>query len=66
MTFIIRVRGGGSSSGYISSGFYGGKRGRSLSLSYSKFCPILGLMVGRVALLRLNRLVCIANFVLMS
>ncbi|KIY46714.1 MFS general substrate transporter [Fistulina hepatica ATCC 64428] len=39
VTFIIKVRGGGASSGYISSGFFG------------------GLMLGRVALLWVNKTV---------
>ncbi|RDX49324.1 MFS general substrate transporter [Lentinus brumalis] len=39
VTYIIDLRGGGSSSGYISSGFFG------------------GLMVGRIALLGVNKLV---------
>ncbi|KAF8877278.1 major facilitator superfamily domain-containing protein [Infundibulicybe gibba] len=37
VTFLVNVRGGGPSAGYVSSGFFG------------------GLMVGRIALLRLNK-----------
>jgi hypothetical protein len=53
VTYIIDVRGGGPSSGYVSAGFFGGT---------IVFCQLYrdltgneGLMTGRIALLWLNQ-----------
>ena len=60
MTFIIDVRGGGPSSGYISAGFFGGKKlvspEMNLTHDYLHF-SFIGLTVGRVALLWVNKMV---------
>lgn len=56
VTFIEQKRGGGTSAGYISSGFFGGElcseRQRSAADYYRCF---VGLMLGRVVLIWLNR-----------
>ncbi|KAG1903206.1 MFS general substrate transporter [Suillus fuscotomentosus] len=54
VTYIIDVRGGGPSSGYVSSGFFGGMQQRAL-VDFDLSSYSLGLMVGRVALLWLNK-----------
>ena len=54
ITYIIRQRGGGPSSGYISTGFFGGKKSH-YALSEWKFDHLVGLTLGRVALLWLNK-----------
>ena len=56
MTYVIRVRDGGPSSGYISSGFFGGKQhSQSSDLSTEKYERAdAGLVLGRVALLWVN------------
>ncbi|KAI3602528.1 hypothetical protein WG66_009312 [Moniliophthora roreri] len=56
VTFIIRERQGGPSSGYISSGFFGGTTLRS-SFTFMLNDHIAGLALGRVALLWFNALV---------
>ncbi|KIP04727.1 hypothetical protein PHLGIDRAFT_129318 [Phlebiopsis gigantea 11061_1 CR5-6] len=54
VTFIQEKRDGGASSGYISSGFFGGKYLDHSTLSIILICSA-GLMVGRILLLWLNR-----------
>lgn len=57
VTFIIRERHGGPNSGYISSGFFGGKHTvltLQLRMSYQ---PPSGLTAGRVCLIWLNEMV---------
>ncbi|KAG2050035.1 MFS general substrate transporter [Suillus hirtellus] len=53
VTYILDVRGGGPSSGYVSSGFFGGMQQRAL-VDFDLSSYPLGLMIGRVALLWLN------------
>lgn len=61
VTFIINVRGGGPSSGYISSGFFGGMCLRYRSVTHGDAlrltCLFLlsGLTAGRVILLWVNK-----------
>lgn len=59
MTFIIRERSGGASSGYISSGFFGGEHPHKLFPSSFNSTHsgnwLLGLTVGRILLLWLNK-----------
>lgn len=56
VTFIVKVRHGGPSSGYISSGFFGGKSNSSLYLMSIKFIILrTGLTAGRVLLLWVNK-----------
>lgn len=57
MTFIIRERGGGSSSGYISSGFFGGMFTIPSLAWYSYTSDVLGLTLGRICLMWLNKMV---------
>ncbi len=53
VTFIQTVRGGGASSGYISSGFFGGKQ---ISVFFeSRTDESIGLMLGRLVLLWVNQ-----------
>jgi len=56
VTFIIKVRGGGPSAGYISSGFFGGQFG-SLNTIFTNHNTIhlAGLTLGRVLLLWVNK-----------
>ncbi|PPQ93572.1 hypothetical protein CVT25_005564 [Psilocybe cyanescens] len=51
VTFIIQKRGGGSNSGYISSGFFGA------SLAFGLQIGRIGLTIGRLCLMWLNKLV---------
>ncbi len=60
VTYIIDLRGGGSSSGYISSGFFGGMSHTAIMLRRLLLIVMTGLMVGRIALLGVNKLVRIA------
>jgi hypothetical protein len=53
VTYIISARGGGPSSGYISTGFFGGMQQRSL-IEFDLFSYSVGLMVGRVIFLWFN------------
>ena len=62
MTFIIDARGGGPSSGYVSSGFFGGKKGDYNERSLIQVNNLLiidpsstGLSLGRIALLWVNK-----------
>lgn len=58
VTFIVKVRHGGPSSGYISSGFFGGKRIIPLSiliLLLNLTILYAGLTVGRILLLWVNK-----------
>lgn len=53
VTYIIDVRGGGPTSGYISTGFFGGMQHFSL-IYFDLSLDSAGLMAGRLALLWVN------------
>ena len=55
VTYVINERHGGPSSGYISSGFFGGTCVPRFHFSPNEPCRVLGLTVGRVALLWVNK-----------
>lgn len=55
VTYVIDVRGGGASSGYISAGFFGGASPRFLTSSAQHHNTLLGLTLGRVGLLWVNK-----------
>jgi hypothetical protein len=59
VTYIIEERKGGSSAGYISSGFFGGERDLNSHFSVRSDPYLPGLALGRIALMWLNRLVCL-------
>ena len=59
ITYIINQRDGGPSSGYISTGFFGGKQPRCAPRKVGKLIIFSGIMLGRVALLWLNKKVVI-------
>lgn len=54
MTFIIDVRGGGPSSGYISAGFFGGMFSDYRNMHSFIQTSRSGMTIGRVALLWVN------------
>ena len=58
VTYVVDLRGGGPSSGSISSGFFGGTCVLRFHFSPNEPCRVLGLTVGRVALLWVNKKVC--------
>ena len=57
VTYIINQRHGGHSSGYISSGFFGGMSLGQARLGKLLTTSLIGLMLGRVALLPVSKLV---------
>jgi fucose permease len=62
VTYIINVRGGGPSSGYVSAGFFGGTSfHNNIAPRFAK-CRHVGLMIGRVALLWFNKMVTVALY----
>lgn len=62
VTYMIHVRHGGPSSGYISTGFFGGKHA-IINVNKSNSNRTRGLTVGRVAFLWVNKKVSLrANF----
>ncbi len=58
VTYILEERHGSSSSGYIASGFFGGGYcSRATLRAQRTYDPRLGLMLGRVSLMWLNKMV---------
>lgn len=63
VTYIIREKHGRSSSGYISSGYYGGELNYSVLIlpCFLELSNLKGIMIGRVALLKVNEKVRVYN-----
>lgn len=57
VTFIIKQRDGGQSAGYISSGFFGGEFSLMSNVVHSMRFSYLGLTLGRIGLMWLNKMV---------
>jgi hypothetical protein len=52
---MINVRGGGTSAGYISAGFFGGEYRYGSMIAFLLLIEILGIALGRIILLPLNK-----------
>ena len=59
VTYLINLRGGGPSTGYVSSGFFGGNYFSALIINTNKSLSLNeGLAGGRIVLIQVTKLVC--------